>query len=985
MLAIPSRQRITISSVAEDFNNCDLMLTKETRMATWNVNSIRKRIKNGQFYAIFDCDADILVLTEIRCKVDQLFSCEDFWSALETRGYRYCAWHSARDGALKHGYAGIAILSKLAPVSFIFGFQNDEDMEGRVLTIRFKDALLIGAYCPARPEYMPNFLKNLESHNHLLKEKLDLPVFLIGDINMIGAECDAIEHSVPYPNATQMCRDYFNALIVSMGLSDAALVPNSNSTYNAREASKNITWYERPHRPKFGMRIDYILVPQKFSSLVRDYTRLAVIGSDHLPISCCILSKSGQKREVAPFSSQNGLYHLLNLTGVSQMQQPKLTQNDCKLLRAVDKLMLETPTLRPKHTGYHTIAPPIKTKTSTPRIELKVGRWRYANALIDTGSTYCLIDREVVREILLETPTAGKIIEIQPILLSLGDGSTANEVNPNGVIMLEVNFETRCGKETGVCQKFFICPKLNELLVIGHRFFQDNRHKGADISYEKNSLLLKGFELPWNNTKVIPESNHTLTGVLCENHNITPNETRECRIQLFAPKKTRESGNLPQKEQSVESKIEQNNSTLTPTAGLSKIDFFTNDLVVEEGVISHARIRNDGTKLLSLVAGIHNLIPVCEGVSLEYGVDKLALDALRVRSPRRDDSLSTPMYSEDTDRTGAVLSKPTSSGGSVCPTPKTKSTTWGWGATAELGPELLKQRSESTTPSLRFIDSTLGAIRKAPNEMSKPLGPEFLKQHSGSAPELLKQRSGPTELLKQRSGPTELLKQRSEPTASGVKRKALEEMTNSQSKKQSGLTVYHKLTRDRPEIEGMLKRALWQYGLGSSNHFTLPKLLALNIKLAEDLELLKPKFCLNQEIYEEQTHEIALCHLLCDRNAAEPKIDLTITEIEYVNQDVKTGPLDVSKMSKSEKEELLKTINVAEFATNGDIDPAKLPAHLRWYGARGSDRARRLRYLRLSSDTTLRQRSGINRKHYPQVTATKRSQAHSYHDLAPAS
>ena len=295
MHKIPSRQRVTISSVAEDFSTCDSMLTKETRVATWNVNSIRKRIKNSQFYAIFDCDTDILVLTEIRCKVDQLFSYEDFWSVLETRGYRYCAWHSARDGVLKHGYAGVAILSKLAPISFIFGFQNDEDTEGRVLTIRFRDALLIGAYCPARPECMQHFLESLKNHNQLLKEKLGLPIFLVGDINMIGAKSDAIEHSIPYPNATQMCQDYFNTLIGSMNLSDSALIPNSNSAYDAVDSSKNVTWYERPHRPKFGMRIDYILVPHQFSSLVRNYARLAVIGSDHLPIICTILSESGEK------------------------------------------------------------------------------------------------------------------------------------------------------------------------------------------------------------------------------------------------------------------------------------------------------------------------------------------------------------------------------------------------------------------------------------------------------------------------------------------------------------------------------------------------------------------------------------------------------------------------------------------------------------------------------------------------------------------
>ena len=293
-------------------------------------------------------------------------------------------------------------------------------------------------------------------------------------------------------------------------------------------------------------------------------------------------------------------------------------------------------------------------------------------------------------------------------------------------------------------------------------------------------------------------------------------------------------------------------------------NFFTYDLVVEEGIV-HARIRNDRPHPLSILAGMKFDILVYDGVSLEVELDKLALDALRVRCPLRDDSLSAPMFSEDTDRTGAVLSSSTSSGGSVCPTPINNRTTWGRSTTAGLGPE--PQPSVPTKPSPpQLSDSTMGAKQKAPIEPTKP------------------------------------------------------------NKRHCGDSIYHKVTENRPDLDDKLKRALWQYELGSSNHFSLPKLLALHIKLTEDLELEKPKICLNQKVYEEQAHEIALCHLLCDRNAADLKNDLTITEIDYVNQDAKTGPLDASKLSKSEKELLLKAIDVAEFATNGDIDPTKLPA-----------------------------------------------------------
>ena len=941
------------------------MLTKETRVATWNVNSIRRRIKNGQFYSIFDCNADILVLTEIRCKADQLFNCDDFWLALETRGYRYCAWHSARDGALKHGYAGVAILSKLAPISFIFGFQNDEDTEGRVLTIRFRDALLIGAYCPARPECMKSFLESLSNHNQLLKRTLGLPIFLVGDINMVGAKHDAIEHSVPYPNATPMCQDYFNTLISNMSLIDSATVPNSNSSYEVGNPSKNITWYERPHRPKYGMRIDYILVPHQFSSLVRDYTRLAVIGSDHLPIICTISSKSGEKREATPLISRNGLYNLLNLAGVSPMKQPLLTQSDCNMLRTLDKLMVKLPWRQPKFGLQYAASIPLKIKTSSVRIALKVGQWGYANALIDTGSTYCLIDRKILEEISTLTPSAvGRVTQITPIILSLGDGSTASKINPDAVTMLDVYFFTQEGDEISVHQKFFVCPELNELLVIGHRFFQDNRENGADLSYTKSSLLLKGRLVPWNKSNHVPDSINILTGVLCETLNILPNETYECKVQIVPQKNFWEGGGKPQGEPVSSDQLQHGpcqpwsgfipqgepvssnqlqHGPCQPWSGFipqgepvssdqllksgpckprgvgpyqpQSVDlvnprtlnnFFTNDLVVEEGVV-HARIRNDRPQPLSVLAGIDIQILVCDGVSLEVGIDKLALDALRVRSPPRDDSRSTPLYSEDIDRTGAVLSNPTSGGGSVCPAPNKERTTWGRSTAAELGPEP-SQSSVPTKPSQHLTDSAGSRKQKLLTVLQMPESQIVPDPSQSSVSFKLKQHL--TDSMK--SG----------------KRKALI-LPTSENKKQCGETVYYNVTQNRPDVDEKLRRALSQYELGSPNHFNLPKLLALNIKLAEDLELVKSKICLNQEVYEKQTHEIALCHLLCDRNVSEPKVDLTITEIEYVNQDAKTGPLDVSKLSKGEKEELLKTINVDEFATNGDIDPAKLPAHLK--------------------------------------------------------
>ena len=219
------------------------------------------------------------------------------------------------------------------------------------------------------------------------------------------------------------------------------------------------------------------------------------------------------------------------------------------MLRTLDKLMVKLPWRQPKFGLQYAASIPLKIKTSSVRIALKVGQWGYANALIDTGSTYCLIDRKILEEISTLTPSAvGRVTQITPIILSLGDGSTASKINPDAVTMLDVYFFTQEGDEISVHQKFFVCPELNELLVIGHRFFQDNRENGADLSYTKSSLLLKGRLVPWNKSNHVPDSINILTGVLCETLNILPNETYECKVQIVPQKNFWEGGGKPQGE-----------------------------------------------------------------------------------------------------------------------------------------------------------------------------------------------------------------------------------------------------------------------------------------------------------------------------------------------------------------------------------------------------------------------------------------------------
>ncbi|MGH8547901.1 MAG: exodeoxyribonuclease III [Methylococcales bacterium] len=247
------------------------------RIISWNVNGIRA-IQQKDFQTSFDrLMPDILCLQETRAEPDQV---------AEALG-RFDGYHLGASGAIKKGYSGTAILSKIPPVNVIHGIGVEEhDQEGRTLTAEFEDFYLVNVYVPnsgnelVRLDYRSQwdsdfllFLKKLEQQK---------PVIACGDFNVAHQEIDIARPKANYNKTagyTQVEIDGFSRLLKS-GFIDIFrdrypdTVAYSWWSFRANARAKNIGW-----------RIDYFVISPSLTERVREAVILGeVMGSDHCPV-----------------------------------------------------------------------------------------------------------------------------------------------------------------------------------------------------------------------------------------------------------------------------------------------------------------------------------------------------------------------------------------------------------------------------------------------------------------------------------------------------------------------------------------------------------------------------------------------------------------------------------------------------------------------------------------------------------------------------
>lgn len=253
-------------------------MTRKTHPSTlisWNVNGIRAVLRKGFAEFFQEASPDVICLQEVKAHQEQV---EDLsWAD----GYEI-AWNPA----VKKGYSGTAILSRVKPLATEYGMGiDDHDQEGRVLRLEFPKFHVVTVYTPnaqhglKRLDYRQQwdrdflaFLKHLESSK---------PVLVCGDFNVAHKEIDLAnpKSNRQNPGFTDEERAGFDEFLEN-GFIDTFrhFTPDPHHytwwSYRAGARARNVGW-----------RIDYWLASQALGSKLKTSTILSeVMGSDHCPV-----------------------------------------------------------------------------------------------------------------------------------------------------------------------------------------------------------------------------------------------------------------------------------------------------------------------------------------------------------------------------------------------------------------------------------------------------------------------------------------------------------------------------------------------------------------------------------------------------------------------------------------------------------------------------------------------------------------------------
>lgn len=259
------------------------------KLYSWNVNGIRAVINKGELDAfIATYDPDILCLQETKAQREQVEIdlpqyTEHFFSAV------------------KKGYSGTAIFSKVAPMQVIDGFPDDiittynvqgddygdPNAEGRVIVAEFADFWVATVYTPNSKRDLSRLQVRHKTWDpaflaYMKRLEETKPVLFCGDLNAAHTAIDLArpkdnEKSAGYtPEEREGIQNYLDAGFVD---TFRALHPDEKDAY---------TWWTAwggARAKNVGWRIDYWMASQSIASRITSADIISSqMGSDHCPV-----------------------------------------------------------------------------------------------------------------------------------------------------------------------------------------------------------------------------------------------------------------------------------------------------------------------------------------------------------------------------------------------------------------------------------------------------------------------------------------------------------------------------------------------------------------------------------------------------------------------------------------------------------------------------------------------------------------------------
>lgn len=244
------------------------------KLVSWNVNGLRACVNKGFLDYFKQTDADIFCVQETKLQEGQI----ELELGSDYRQY----WNYAQ----KKGYSGTAVFTRLEPLSVRYGIEEDEEPEGRIITLEFQHFYLVNVYTPNAKRDLSRLAYRLEWEERFRRysQQLDAvkPVIICGDLNVAHQEIDLKNAKSNLGNSgfTLEERGKMTDLLAA-GFIDSFrfFYPDRTDVYSwwsymAKVRERNIGW-----------RIDYFLVSARLSEkLVDAEIDCHVLGSDHCPV-----------------------------------------------------------------------------------------------------------------------------------------------------------------------------------------------------------------------------------------------------------------------------------------------------------------------------------------------------------------------------------------------------------------------------------------------------------------------------------------------------------------------------------------------------------------------------------------------------------------------------------------------------------------------------------------------------------------------------
>lgn len=247
------------------------------KIVSFNVNGLRAIMQKDFVKDFTKLNADIFSLNETKLTEDLVFEFPFLPDGYEV--FYTCS-------KLRKGYSGVAVFSKIKPLSVHYGLKNNlYDDEGRVITLEFDNFYYVASYVPNAGEGLKRLDFRMKYEEDLLDYFAELekkkPIVYAGDLNVAHEPIDIKNPKANENNAgyTIQERNAFTNLL-NNGYIDTFryLYPNEVKyswwSYRFNSRANNAGW-----------RIDYFVVSSSLKEKIKDsIIHNEIFGSDHCPI-----------------------------------------------------------------------------------------------------------------------------------------------------------------------------------------------------------------------------------------------------------------------------------------------------------------------------------------------------------------------------------------------------------------------------------------------------------------------------------------------------------------------------------------------------------------------------------------------------------------------------------------------------------------------------------------------------------------------------